>query len=83
MTRLPAHLVAVSSGPQTGARKRSFDKIGGGVELWVMPHVALADFARKLLHICTELVAQCNFIRRQRARLGNIFPRHLHSKPPE
>src|SRR5262245_61980996 len=83
MTRLPAHVVAVSSGPQTGARKRSFDKIGGGVELWVMPHVALGDFARKLLHIRAELFTQCNFIRRQRPRRRNISSRHPHSKPPE
>src|SRR5262245_42074173 len=45
MALLPAHFVAISSGAQSGARKRILDKIGGGVELWVMPHVALADFS--------------------------------------
>jgi hypothetical protein len=36
------------------ARKRTFDKIGSGIELWVMPHVSLADFAGELLHIGTQ-----------------------------
>src|ERR1700746_1261779 len=83
VARLSAHVVAVSSGPQTGSRKRVFDEIGGGIELWVMPHVALADFASQLFHIRAKLFAPRNFIRRQRARRGNIFSRHPHSKPPE
>jgi hypothetical protein len=83
VARLSAHVVAVSSGPQPSSRKRTFDEIGSGIELCVMPHVALADFSRELLHIRAELFAQHNFIRRQRPRLGNILPRHPHSKPPE
>src|SRR5436190_21339302 len=83
VTRLSLHLVAVSSGSETGTRKRVFNKIGSSVELCVMPHVALADFARQLLHIRTELFAQHNFIRRERPRFGNILPGHPHSKPPE
>jgi hypothetical protein len=83
VTRLSLHLVAVSSGSETGTRKRVFNKIGSGIELCVMPHVALADFSRELLHIRAELFTQYNFIRRERPRLENVLPRHPHSKPPE
>src|SRR5882724_8437905 len=82
-TRLPAYFVAVSSGPQPGSRKRIFDEIGSGIELWVMPHVALANFSGQLLHIRAKLFAQHNFIRREWPRLGNILSGHPHSKPPE
>src|SRR5262249_39209054 len=54
---LSAHLVGVPSGPQSGSRKGIFDEIGSGIELWVMPHVALADFSGQLLHIRAELFA--------------------------
>ena len=83
VARLPARLVAVSSGPQPGSGKRIFDEIGSSIELCVMPHVALADFSGQLLHIRAELFAQHNFIRRQQPRLGDILPGHPHSKPPE
>src|SRR5438067_13505470 len=83
VTRLSARFIAVSSGSQPGSRKRIFHEIGSGIELYVVPHVALADFSRELLHIRAELFAQHNFIRRQRPRLGNILPWHPHSKPPE
>ena len=83
VTRLSLYLVAVSSGSETGTRKRIFDEIGSGIELCVMPHVALADFSRELLHIRAELFAQHNFIRRERPRFGNILPGHPHSEPPE
>src|SRR6188472_1359735 len=66
-----AHFVAVSSSSQPGSGKRIFDEIGGGIELYVMRHVALADFSRELLHTPAELFAQRNFVRRQRPRLGN------------
>src|SRR5206468_12976581 len=82
VTRLPAYFVAVSSGTQPGSRKRIFDEIGSSVELWVMPHVALADFSSELLHIRAELFAQYNSIRRERPRFGNILPGHPHSEPP-
>src|SRR5512140_2372998 len=83
VARLSARLVAVSLGPQPASGKGIFDEIGSGIELCVMPHVALADFSRELLHIRAELFAQCNFIRRKRSRLGNILSGHPHSKPPE
>src|SRR4029450_12585874 len=83
VTRLSLHLVAVSSGSETGTRKRVFNKIGSGIELCVMPHVALANFSSQLLHIRTELFAQHNFVRRERPRLENVLPGHPHSKPPE
>src|SRR6267142_5286480 len=81
VTRLSLHLVAVSSRSETGTRKGVFDKIGSGIELCVMPHVALADFSSELLHIRAELFAQHNFIRRERPRFGNILPGHPHSEP--
>src|SRR4030095_3721952 len=83
VTRLPLHFVAVSSGPQSGSRKRIFDEIGSGVELGVMPHVALADFSRELLHIRTELLAHRQLTRQKRPRLRNRLPGHPHSKPPQ
>src|SRR4029453_9697116 len=83
VARLSLHLVAVSSGSETGTRKRVFNKIGSGIKLCVMPHVALADFSRELLHIRAELFAQHNFIRRERPLFGNIFSGHPYSKPPE
>src|SRR5215470_1010237 len=73
VARLSAHLVGLSSGPQPGSRKRIFDEIGSGIELWIMPHVALADFSRQLLHIRAELFSQYNFIGRERSRLRNIY----------
>jgi hypothetical protein len=51
VTRLSLHLVGVSSGPQPGSRKRIFDEIGSGIELRMMPHVALADFSRYYLDV--------------------------------
>src|SRR5204863_5244627 len=83
VTGLSVHLVAVSSGSETGSRKTIFDEIGSGIELCVVPHVALADFSRQLLHIRAELFAQYNFIRRKRPRLRNILPGHPHSEPPK
>src|SRR5213595_854384 len=83
VTRLSARFIAISSGSQPGSRKRIFDKIGSGIERYVMPHVALADFSGQLLHIRAELFAQADLIWRQQLRLGNILPRHPHSKPPE
>src|SRR3954447_18221252 len=83
VTGLSADLVALSASPQSGTRKRVFNKIGSRIEFCVMLHVALADFSRKLLHIGTKLSAQNDFIRRERLRLGNILPGHPHSKPPK
>ena len=83
VARLSLHLIAVSSGPQTRSRKRTFDEIGSGIELCVMPHVAFANFSCELLYVRSELFAQRDFIRRQQARLGSILSRHSHSKPPE
>ncbi len=83
VARLPAHVVTVATRSETSARKRIFDKISSGIELRVMPHVALADFSHQLLYIGAKLFAQRNFIRREQRRFRNIFPRHSHSKTPE
>src|SRR3954469_16144948 len=83
VTRLSADFVAVSPRTQSDSGKRIFDEIGGGIELCVMRHVALADLSPELLHIRPELFAQHNFIRRKQLRLRNILPGHSHSKPPE
>ena len=69
VTRLSARLITVSSGSQAGSGKRILNEIGSGIERCVMPHIALADFSRELLHIRAELFAQHNFIGRQRPRL--------------
>ena len=66
VTGLAAQLVSVSSRVKASAHERIFDEIGGGIELCIMPHVALADFAGQLLHIGAELFAQRDFIRRKR-----------------
>ena len=57
MTGLPMHLVTVSPGMKSGTRERIFDGVSGGIELCVMPHVALADFTGEPLHISAELFA--------------------------
>ena len=65
------------------ARKRVLNEIGGRIQLWIMPHVSLANFPGELLHIGMKLFAERNFILRQCRHLGNIFARHPHSEPPE
>ena len=62
---LAAQFIAVPARMKTGARKRIFDEIGSGVELWIMPHISLANFSGELLHIETELITQGHFINRQ------------------
>src|SRR6266581_6432197 len=61
---LPVHVVTVATRSETSARKRSFDKIGSGIELRVMPHVSFADFSSQLLHAGAEFFTQRNFVRR-------------------
>ena len=45
------------------------DKIGGRIQLRIMPHVSFANVSGELLHIGTKLVTQRNFIRRKRCSL--------------
>ena len=80
---LSVHLVRFPPRMKSSAQKRIFDKISGGIELWVVPHIALADFSRELLDIGTEFAAQRTFVIRQRRGFRKIFSRHPHSNPPE
>src|SRR5260370_41983566 len=52
---LAAYFVTVSTGTKAGAGEGDLNEMGPGVELWIMPHVSLPDFAGERLRIGTEL----------------------------
>jgi len=59
-------LISVTSRPQTAARKRILDEIGGGIQLRIARHVSFADFDSERVHIGAQLITQPDFHRRKR-----------------
>jgi hypothetical protein len=76
-------LVTVSTRLKARLLKCAFDEFSSRVELGIMPHVTLADFAREFLHIGFQFITQRNFLRRSRCCSQSFLARHSHSDPPE
>ena len=69
------HFIGVPPRLQSGARKRTFDEIGRGIELRITLHVSLADFAGERLHVGDQFGAQGNLGGvRAALRLKYFFP---------